>query len=117
MVIDRPFFEHSPKPCGSYMGARDLVLEPLTNIEIESTSFKVIQEGSSQPFAEPVRRFPSIIVMQKVILCKASKCRSENAHTMSSGIQPHRAVSGDGKTMPKGRLKEICRDKLTDSFK
>src|SRR5574337_1166631 len=116
MIIDRLLFEHSSKPCGSYARARDLVIEPLANIEIEPSPFKVIEERSSQPFTEPGRRFPSIIVMQKVILGEALEFRPEDTQAMGGGIQPHRAVSGDCKTMPKGRLKEICRDKLADSL-
>ena len=82
----------------------------------EPSAFKVVQERSSQPFTEPGRRFPSGIVMQKIILREASKLRPENSQAMGSGIQPYRTVSRHREAMPKGRLQKICRHKLADPF-
>ena len=84
------------------MRARDFILEPLADIEVESSSFKVVQELSSQPFTKPGRRFCAVIVMQKVILREASKFRPENAQAMGRGIQPHWAVGRDREAVPKG---------------
>src|SRR5512146_2068887 len=106
MVIDCPLLEQASEPCGRYLRERDRIIEPLTDIKFEPPPFKVIQERSPQPFAEPDRRLHSVIVMQQVILCEALKFRPENAHAMGSGVQSHRAVSGDCKTMPKSRLKQ-----------
>jgi hypothetical protein len=44
MVIDRPLFEQVSEPCGRDMRARDLIIEPLADVEIEPPPFKVVQE-------------------------------------------------------------------------
>ena len=94
--------EQTLEPRGSDARARGLILEPVTDIEIEPSAFKVVQERSSQPFTEPGRRFPSGIVMQKIILREAFKLRPENSQAMGSGIQSYRAVSRHREAMPKG---------------
>jgi len=44
MVLSRPFLEQAAEPCGRDLRAMHLMIEPLTDIDIEPSPFKIVQE-------------------------------------------------------------------------
>ena len=108
-VISADFFlEEIPYPCGGDVWLRHRMVEPLPDVEGEAASFQIIQQRPPQPFAEPLRRLPLSVLVQKVILRETLRLGSENTQSMVSRVEPDRAMRGDGESMPERGLNQVC---------
>ena len=112
IVFDNSALEETSHPGGGDTGFGGGMVEPLPDIEGQSTPFEVIEHRPSEPFAEPFRRLALSVLMQQVVLRKALKLRPEDAQTMGSRLEANRTVGRGGEAMPEGRLNEVCCDQL-----